>query len=104
MALLPAGTNMNLKRSASAAGFHDLTSTKMRRTQTHLHKLRRRPVESISQVHAFQDHTHSQTLLERSIALALEAVGFDAAEPLALQSFRMLAEECERPDEKWLMA
>ena len=33
-------------------------------------------------------------LLERSIALALEAVGFADAEPRALESFREATEEC----------
>lgn len=39
-----------------------------------------------------QDSVHS--LLTRSIALALNAVGFEAAEPLAIESFGAEAQEC----------
>lgn len=36
------------------------------------------------------------SLLTRSIALALNAVGFEAAEPLAIESFGAEAQECRR--------
>lgn len=39
-----------------------------------------------------EDSVHS--LLTRSIALALNAVGFEAAEPLAIESFGAEAQEC----------
>lgn len=39
-----------------------------------------------------EDLVHS--LLTRSIALALNAVGFEAAEPLAIESFGAEAQEC----------
>ena len=35
-----------------------------------------------------------QFLLTRSIALALEAVGFESADPVAVESFRAETEEC----------
>ena len=42
----------------------------------------------------FQDKETAETLLRRSVDLALKAVGFEAAEPTALEGFRLLAEEC----------
>lgn len=41
-----------------------------------------------------QDGEAIQSLLSRSICLALEAVGFKAADPVAIDSFRAEAEEC----------
>lgn len=41
-----------------------------------------------------QDGKSIQSLLTRSIALALDAVGFEAAEPVAMESFRAEVEEC----------
>lgn len=42
----------------------------------------------------FQDEAAVQTMLERSIGQALEAVGFGAAESAAMQTFRQDVEEC----------
>ena len=42
----------------------------------------------------WQDEEAVQLMLTRSIALALEAVGFKAAAPDALEAFRMDVEEC----------
>ena len=41
-----------------------------------------------------QDEKRVQDMLERSISLALEAVGFGGAEAEALESFRLETEEC----------
>lgn len=41
-----------------------------------------------------QDEKRVQDMLTRSITLALEAVGFDGAEPEAVESFRLEIEEC----------
>lgn len=41
-----------------------------------------------------QDDEAIQALLTRSITLALDAVGFGAAEPTAIESFRVNVEEC----------
>ena len=47
-----------------------------------------------------------ETLLTRSIILALDVIGFKTSEPLALESFRMGVEECMRPSclqlSRWL--
>lgn len=44
----------------------------------------------------FNGNAQVEFLLTRSIALALEALGFEASEPLALESFRLVAQECMR--------
>ncbi len=41
-----------------------------------------------------QDEEIIQSLLTRSISLALEAVGFEAADLVAIESFRAGVEEC----------
>ena len=41
-----------------------------------------------------QDQDVVQSLLTRSIGLALDAVGFSGAEPIAIESFRAEVEEC----------
>ena len=46
-----------------------------------------------------QDATIIQTLLSRSVGLALDAVGFDGADPVAAESFRAHAEECMATNE-----
>lgn len=40
----------------------------------------------------------ARTLLMRSIAMALTAAGFEAAEPDAMETFRADVEECEYQD------
>ena len=40
------------------------------------------------------DGERIQALLTRSLALALEVVGFEGAEPMAIESFRAAVEEC----------
>lgn len=40
------------------------------------------------------DDSIIQTLLSRSVSLALDAVGFDGADPVAAESFRAQTEEC----------
>ena len=41
-----------------------------------------------------QDEGKIQALLTRSLALALGAVGFAGAEPMAMETFRAAVEEC----------
>ena len=43
---------------------------------------------------SIQDETRVQSMLDRSISLALEAVGFEGAEAEAVESFRLITEEC----------
>lgn len=42
----------------------------------------------------WQDEDAVQSMLTRSIGLALEAVGFEAAAPDAIEAFRVDVEEC----------
>ena len=49
-----------------------------------------------------QDEEVIQSLLTRSISLALEAVGFEAAEAVAIESFRAEVEECKRVSLRYL--
>lgn len=42
----------------------------------------------------YDSHDRYQNVLGRSIVLALQAVGFDDAEKVALHSFQGLVEEC----------
>ena len=42
----------------------------------------------------WQDEEAVQFMLTRSIGLALEAVGFEAAAPDAMEAFRVYVEEC----------
>ena len=44
----------------------------------------------------WQDEETVQSMLTRSIGLALEAVGFTAAAPDAIEAFRLDVEECMR--------
>ena len=44
----------------------------------------------------WQDEEAVQSMLTRSIGLALEAVGFEAAAPDAMETFRVDVEECMR--------
>ncbi len=82
------------KRNSTTANF-DLPPTKKQcfRHGRH-HKLTWRPDESIRHQLPAQDEESAQTMLTRSIALALEAVGFQGADPVAIESFRAETEEC----------
>ncbi|KAL8680893.1 MAG: hypothetical protein Q9186_002958 [Xanthomendoza sp. 1 TL-2023] len=81
------------KRSASVIDF-DIPTAKKRilatshqsKTTWDLHGLDLQDV-------TFNGNEEAELLLTRSIGLALEAVGFEAAEPLALESFRLIVEE-----------
>ncbi len=82
------------KRNSTTADF-DLPPTKKQyiRHGRH-HKLTWRPDETIRRQLPAQNEESAQTLLTRSIAFALEAVGFQGADPVAIESFRAETEEC----------
>lgn len=80
-----------LKRSSSTAGL-DVHPSKKR---FHHHALKWREDLPIHFEPPLQDHEAVDALLTRAIGLALETVGFESAEPIATESFRSLAEECE---------
>lgn len=80
-----------LKRSSSTAGL-DVHPSKKR---FHHHAPKWREDLPIHFEPPLQDHEVVDALLTRAIGLALETVGFEGAEPIASESFRSLAEECE---------
>ena len=61
----------------------------------HRHKLRWNPERTGLLFSPCQDEEIVQSLLTRSISLALEAVGFEAADPIAIESFRAEVDECK---------
>ncbi|KAL8805037.1 MAG: hypothetical protein Q9223_005436 [Gallowayella weberi] len=81
------------KRSASAVDF-DIPTAKKRNLATSHHSSTARYSHGLKlEELAFNGNEEAELLLTRSIGLALEAVGFEAAEPLALESFRLAVEE-----------
>ena len=86
--------NHSLKRTSSTAQFDEPAAKKLNRGHIRHHKaswdLQR---EQRHNGTALCDGD-AQTLLTRSIGLALEAVGFEAAAPEAMDSFRGDVEKC----------
>ena len=80
-----------LKRSSSTAGLDVPPSKK----QLHHHGLKWRQDLPDHFEPPLQDGEAVHSLLTRALGLALEAVGFEGAEPIAMESFRALAEECK---------
>ncbi|KAL8795903.1 MAG: hypothetical protein Q9182_007465 [Xanthomendoza sp. 2 TL-2023] len=81
------------KRSASAIDF-DIPTAKKRNLATSHHPSTPWDFHGVKLGDlAFNGNEEAELLLTRSIGLALEAVGFQAAEPLALESFRLAVEE-----------
>ncbi|KAL8933009.1 MAG: hypothetical protein Q9216_006566 [Gyalolechia sp. 2 TL-2023] len=90
---MPSDDHRPVKRSSFAAGFDDQIATKRNKLYLSHHKTSGK----INGVSKCGDATFAdegvKTLLTRSIGLALDVVGFEASEPLALQSFRVGVEE-----------
>lgn len=79
-----------LKRTAADAGYHEPAPSK-RRIHHSLHWQQDTAGLSVA---TCQDDELIQSLLSRSIVLALKAVGFEQADPVAVESFRAEVEEC----------
>lgn len=95
MAPLPIDDVRSLKRSSSTANLDLPTAKKQHlRPARHHHKLQWKPHEATRHQLSPQDEESARFLLTRSIALALEAVGFESADPVAIESFRAEVEEC----------
>ena len=88
--ILPVDAPM-LKRSSSTAGFDVPPSKK----QLRHHSLKWRQGLPDQFEPPLHDAEAVHSLLTRALGLALEAVGFDGAEPVAMESFRALTEECK---------
>lgn len=83
-----------VKRTSTEAEFDIPSAKKQNRGSVRHHK----PAWDLQRPTRFaapdQDEEKTQSLLTRSLALALEVVGFDGAEPMAMESFRAAVEEC----------
>ncbi|KAL8897872.1 MAG: hypothetical protein Q9207_006984 [Kuettlingeria erythrocarpa] len=90
MALEGAGPT---KRLSSAAGFDDPVAMKRKRGASNHHKFTRITNGACSSNKNASKDEVVEILLTRSISLALDAVGFEASEPLALESFRVGVQE-----------
>lgn len=86
----------SLKRTSSIAQFDEPAAKKLNRGLVRHHKASWDPQREFRQATLLLDHQDAQSLLTRSISLALEAVGFEAAAPEAIDSFRGDVEECRR--------
>lgn len=83
-----------LKRTSSIAEFDTPAAKKLNRGPLRHH----RPLWDLQREQRlnmlWQDQEAPQSMLTRSIGLALHAVGFEAADPVAIESFRCDVEEC----------
>ena len=98
MAPMAVYQSLPIKRSASSASFDTFglpPHKKQNRGQLRHHQpnwdFQREQLKE-----PWQDAEAVQSMLTRSIGLALEAVGFDASAPDAMEAFRLEVEECMR--------
>lgn len=84
----------SLKRNSTVADFPLPPSKKQQFRPGRHHKLIWVADGVIRRQEPPQEEESAQELLTRSITLALEAVGFQGADPVALESFRAETEEC----------
>ena len=93
MAPNPLHDPLSLKRTSMQAELDDSFLPTKRRRYHHKHSIRwRQAIEPPARHCEDEAIIHHQVL--RSIALALEAVGFDHGDPLAMESFGAMVEEC----------
>jgi len=93
--MVPAPANMPQKRKSEEAGLADpvrTTAPKLRAREIVHHQLRYRQQAAIQSSSVLRQE-HCELQLERSIAVALDAVGFEDADVKALAQFRHLIEE-----------
>lgn len=100
MAPMAVYQSLPTKRSASSASFEPFglpPHKKQNRGQIHHHQpnwnFQREQIKE-----PWQDEEAVRSMLTRSISLALEAVGFEAAAPDAMEAFRVDVEECMKSD------
>ena len=94
MAPNPVHEAQTSKRSAAQADLDWPVVTKQRRHYHHHHRLHWKQAVQHSTNSCDDEELIRQQLL-RAISMALEAVGFTHAEPVALEGFRAQVEECE---------
>ena len=95
MAPMAVYNSHSLKRT-STADFDTPPAKKLNRGPIRHHKLTWETQRKQRLNSSWQDEESIQFLLTRSIGLALEAVGFEASDPDAIESFRGDVEECMR--------
>ena len=96
MAPMAVYNSHSLKRTSSTADFGTPPAKKLNRGPIRHHKLTWETQRKQRLNSSWQDEESTQSLLTRSIGLALEAVGFEASDPDAIESFRGDVEECMR--------
>ena len=97
MAAITSDSLYALKRTSTDAG-HDTPAPSKHHIATsyHHHSLHwRQELPAGISSGVCQDEAVIQSLLAHSIVLALESVGFQLADPVALESFRADVEECK---------
>ena len=86
-----------LKRSSLEAGLDEPEYPSQKRISfSRHHSVHWRPQATDLAAAVCPDHSAIQSLLSRCIALALDVVGFEHAEPVAIESFRADVQACER--------
>ena len=85
------------KRTSTTAEFETPVAKKQNIGRSRHHKPSWDPSRSRRLETPYQDEEAMQALLIRSITMALAVVGFEAAEPTAIESFRADVEECAIP-------
>ena len=88
-------SSLAMKRTSTDAGLDTPGSMKERRRYHHHHELSWRQKIDDARSPAFQDNDSYDKQLLRAISLVLSAVGFEHADPTAMESFRMITQECE---------
>ena len=86
----------SLKRTSSIAQFDGPAAKKLNRGRIRHHKASWDLQREQRYNETILKDVDVQSMLTRSIGLALEAVGFEAATPDAIDSFRGDVEECRR--------
>ena len=85
----------SLKRTSTDAGFNAPAFSKSRLMSIRQHSPLFGQAITDRYLGVCQDNELIQSLLSSSIARVLEAVGFEEANPVAVESFRAAVEECK---------
>ena len=92
------------KRTSTAANFSEPIVKRPQVRHVHHHELNWRAHVIEEHQLPSQEQEDVNALLTRSISLALESVGFEGAECLAIESFKAEVEECPAPFDLKLLA
>lgn len=95
MAPMALEDTFSAKRTSTVADFNTPCAKRLNLGLAHHHSLEWNSNALRNYEVPVQDRDVVHALLTRSIGLALDAVGFSGAEPIAIESFRAEVEECE---------